>query len=56
LVKAKWRLKRLCAGEAMQPPSASGEDGLAAGQVVRAGVAVAVDEGLIALYELSRGG
>jgi len=33
----------------MQPPCAGGEDGLAAGQVVGAGFAISVDEGLIAL-------
>jgi hypothetical protein len=32
-------------GEAMQPPCAGGEDGLAADQVVGAGFAVAIDEG-----------
>jgi hypothetical protein len=33
----------------MQPPGAGGKDCLAASQVVGAGFAVAVDEGLIAL-------
>ena len=36
----------------MQPPGASGKDGFAAGQVVGAGFAVPVDEGLIALQGL----
>jgi hypothetical protein len=36
----------------MQPPGAGGEEGLAAGQVVGAGFAVPVDEGLIALQGL----
>jgi hypothetical protein len=36
----------------MQPPGAGGEEGLAARQVVGAGFAVPVDEGLIALQGL----
>jgi hypothetical protein len=36
----------------MQPPGAGGEEGLSAGQVVGAGFAVPVDEGLIALQGL----
>jgi hypothetical protein len=36
----------------MQPPGTGGEDSLAASQVVGAGLAVPVDEGLIALQGL----
>jgi hypothetical protein len=43
------QLGALHAGEAMQPPGPGREDGFATGQVVGAGFAVAIDEGLIAL-------
>ena len=43
------QLGALHAGEAMQPPGPGREDGFATGQVVGAGFAVAIDEGLIAM-------
>ena len=53
---ARWsggaQLGTLHASKAMQPPGAGWEDGLATGQIVRAGGTIPVDEGFVALQGL----